>query len=336
MHYLKHSFAAAALCGLALFFTACGKEPAVTEATSAAAPEAFDLSLLSGPPDVAIESITKAVGEGNGLVLWQAMPSSYQSDVTSIVQLAGQKTDAELYDAFFATINRLVAVADQQKEFVFNTSLGGERDPEDTAKLRQAWPSIASIVNTLGSSSIASSAGLQNFEGSAFFETTVSGILKEIEGISKLSEDSEMAVFSSIKEAAISVVESTDTTATLLMKLPDGSEENERFVKVDDRWVPEEMAANWSAQISEARNNLEAIDPEEFAAQKPMYLSVFAMIDGVLAQIEAAQTQEQFDLALQGAMMPIMGMLMMGGFGADADAAPMPAMPQMPPMAPVQ
>lgn len=333
MKTLQQTLTTFLLGGSVLFMAACGKDAVEVEVV----PKTPDYSALSGAPDSAIQSIMQAVGEGNGLMLWQAMPASYQSDVTAIVQLAGQKTDPDLYDAFFATVNRLVAVADKQKEFMFNTSLGGERDPEATAKLRQAWPSIASIVQTLGSSSIASSAGLQNFEGSAFFQNTVSVILKDVEALSKLSDDPEVTALSRIKEAAISVVESTDTTATLLMKMPDGSEETEAFVRVENRWVPQEMAEGWAAQMMEARAALEAVNPEELAAQKPMYLGVIGMIDGVLAQIDSAQTQEQFDLALQGAMMPIMGLLMMGGQGGgDAPMPPMPAMPPMAPMPPVR
>ena len=59
-------------------------------------------------------------------------------------------------------------------------------------------------------------------------------------------------------------------------------------------------------------------------------MGVLTMIDGVLTQIAAAETQEQFDQSLQGAMMPIMGLMMMGqsmGGGMSAPAAPMPAAP---------
>jgi len=51
------------------------------------------------------------------------------------------------------------------------------------------------------------------------------------------------------------------------------------------------------------------------------------MFEGILTQIEAAETQEQFDQALQGAMMPIMGLMMMqGGMGGGSE----PAMPVAP------
>ena len=63
-------------------------------------------------------------------------------------------------------------------------------------------------------------------------------------------------------------------------------------------------------------------------------MGVLTMIDGVLAQIAAAETQEQFDQSLKGAMMPIMGMMMMGqgmGGGWCAPAAPMPEAPVVAP-----
>ena len=104
---------------------------------------------------------------------------------------------------------------------------------------------------------------------------------------------------------------------------------------MEDRWVPQEMADEWTTQMAEARAKLEAINPAQMEQQKPQILSVFAMIDGVLTQIDAAQTQEQFDQALQGAMMPMMGLMMMGqgmGGGGAAPEMPMaPVMPEVPP-----
>ena len=41
-------------------------------------------------------------------------------------------------------------------------------------------------------------------------------------------------------------------------------------------------------------------------------MGMITIVDGILTQLEKAETQEQFDQALQGAMMPI-GILMMQG-----------------------
>lgn len=312
-----------------LIFSACGKKSESPEESTTAV-EQFTY------PDAPAEAIKMVLGEvakGNGGVLWQAMPASYQNDVNAIAQLAGTKIDPEIYDKVFATVGRIGAVLDKQKEFVFNTSFMGEApDEEKVVQTTAAWPSIMKMIEGITSSSLSSAEGLKNFEGQAFFEDTVSGLLTDIDALSKLDPDSEEPALSDLANAEIKYLEGTEEVATLEMSMPDQEVENETFVKVEDRWVPQEMADEWTAQMAEARATLEALDPTQMAQQKPQIMGVFAMIDGVLAQIDAAETQEQFDQALQGAMMPMMGLMMMGqGVGGGAPAAPeMPVVSPMP------
>ena len=293
-------------------------------------------SALSGSPDKAIETVIHSFADAEGGVLWQAMPSSYQNDVTEIVQLAGSKLDAEIYDKVFAVLGKTMSVADKQKEFIFNTKLGPTMAEEDIEKFRAAWPSAMNLMDTLTSSPISSTEGLQSFDGKAFFSETVSSMIADMEALAQLNPETEDLPVSAYKQAEVVLLESTETTANLQINLPDGGSEKETFVKVEDRWVPEEMSLEWPTSIADARAQLEGIDPDQFAEQKPQLLSVFAMLDGVLTQIEAAETQEQFDQALQGAMMPIMGLMMMGqGMKQMPEMRPAPTMPTQPEMPPV-
>lgn len=290
-------------------------------------------SVLSGSPDKAIQTVIHSLGNGEGAVLWQAMPGSYQNDVTEIVQLAGSKLDAEIYDKAFAVFGKTMSVADKQKEFIFNTNLGTPMAVEDVEKLRSAWPSVTSLVNTLTSSPISSTEGLRSFDGEAFFGETVSSVIGDMETLAELNPETEDLPISAYNEVEVLLLESTETTANLQINLPDGKSEEEMFVKVEERWVPQELSLEWPANIADARTRLEAIDTEQIAQQKPQIMSVFAMLDGVLTQIEAAETQEQFDQALQGAMMPIMGLMMMGQ-GIGGGVGPGPQMQSTPPMPP--
>lgn len=318
----------------ALSFTACGQKPDSADESTAAAED----RKMPEAPDGAIQFVADQLAEGNGVVLWQAMPASYQDDVNSIAQLAGTKIDPEIYDKVFATVGRAVAVLDKQKAFVFETSLaGGEPDEESSAQLREAWPSIKQIGETLTASSVATAAGLQDFEGQAFFKDTVSDLLVEMDTLAQLQPESEQSLFADLSEVEVRYVEGTEDEAILEMSVPGEEVEAQSFVKVEGRWVPRDMAEQWNDQVAEARSTLEGIDPAQIEEQKPQILSVFAMIDGVLAQIEAAETQEQFDQALQGAMMPLMGLMMMGqGMGGDGSAPEMPVEPALPdaPVAP--
>lgn len=315
-------FTLALLLAAATIYTGCGPK---TDSAGGAIPES---------PDGAIKYIATELSKGDGGVLWQAMPASYQQDVNSIARLAGTKIDAEIYDRVFATLARAASVLDKQQGFIFESSLtpgAGVSKEEGSAQVRQAWPSIKKIVDTLTSSPLATAAGLQNFDGATFFKGTVSNLLTDIDALTKLDPEHQESFLNSLSQVSVNYVEGTENEVVLQLAVPGEEVEAETFVKVEDRWVPQDMATEWATQLMETRSKLEAIDPAKMAEQKSQILNVFTMIDGVLTQIEAAETQAQFDQALQGAMMPLMGLMMMGQGLGGGDAAPaMPVMPEQP------
>jgi hypothetical protein len=178
------------------------------------------------------------------------------------------------------------------------------------------------MIHAITSSELASVAGMINFNGQSFCDTTVSKFAEYTKALGDLAGES--LVLSDYTNAVVSIVASDELQATLLTSIPGQVPQEQVFTKIEGRWVPMEMANGWAAQMAEATASLEAISPESVASQKPQMMGILTMIDGVLTQIAAAETQEQFDQSLQGAMMPLMGLMMMGqGLGAPAvPAAP--------------
>ena len=327
-----HKFLLLIILAGATCFTACGDQ-----SDEAQGPAAGSVKTDSFPdaPDAAMQYVLGGLADANGAVLWEAMPQSYRADVNAIAQLAGSKIDPDIYDKVFATISRIATVFDKQKEFIYSSVLvDGKYDQAQVAQMRAAWPSVMNIVQALTNSSLSSAAKLQDFKGETFFANTMSTMLAQMDALSKLQPDNEGQSLADFKKVEIEYLEGTDTEAILKMSIPGQVAGTENFIKVEGRWVPQEMADTWASQIVETRTKLEAIDPNQMLKQKPQILSVFVMVDGVLTQIEAAETQEQFDQALQSAMMPIMGLLMMGQSmkGGMMNSAPQtrPAMPVAP------
>ena len=285
---------------VALFITACDAGVSSTEFT------------IPDEPSAAIQTIADEMLTGNYSILWRVMPASYQADVNAIAQLAGAKVDPEIYDKSFGLVGRFAKVADKQKSFILNTKLGGEQSAEQVAEIEAAWPSIVGFVQTIATSSISSSAGLRAFDGQVFSEQTLPVLFKYSNDLAALSD--EKNPFGSLEFDSLKTVVSTDTTAVIEITFTNGDVETEDFAKVENRWVPAEMAINWSTQMADVKKQLEAISSEEMAKNKPQIMGMITMLDGILTELEEAETQEQFDQALRGAMMPI-GMLMMQGMG---------------------
>ena len=294
---------------VALFFTACGAGISSTTVT------------IPDEPFAAMQTIADEVIAGNYSILWHAMPTSYQTDINAIARLAGSKVDPEIYDKSFGLFGRFAEVADKQKLFILNTSLVGKQPAEQIAEIEAAWPSIIGFVQTIVTSSISSSAGLRAFDGQVFSEETLPELFKYSNDLAAISNEENP--FGSLQFGSLKTVESTDTTAVLEITFASGDVEAVDFTKVENRWVPAEIAINWSTEMAAAKKQLQVISSEEIAKNKPQLMGMITMLDGILTQLNNAKTQEQFDQALQGAMIPI-GLLVMQSMGEGIGAPTKP------------
>lgn len=301
------SAALALSAGALLTFTACSPK-----SKSASLPEA---------PDAAMRAIADELGAGNAVVLWTATPATYQKDVTELVQLAGTKLDAEVYDRGFALITKLSDVLGKQRAFILSSPMAGQI--QNREQVEANWDNGVAMLRSLATSKISTVEGLKSFDGAAFLDSTGDEILALAHKMSASSKDGPLS--EQLKKTVFTVENVTATSATLTMKDDNGVTETTTLTKVDGRWVPADMASEWTAKIAEAKTNLAALKPEEMAQNKPQILGALTMAEGVLGQLEAAKTQAEFDAALQGAMMPIMGLMMMsqsmtGGASGGASA----------------
>ena len=87
----------------------------------------------------------------------------------------------------------------------------------------------------------------------------------------------------------------------ICMHLAEAAEEVE-FTKVDGRWVPKDMAAEWPKMMKEARAAVDGISEGEIKKGKAKIMAMMAMIDTVLDQLAKAETQKDFDAALKDAL----------------------------------
>ena len=209
-------------------------------------------------------------------------------------------------------MNKLTQVATDKQDFILNTNIAGEaKSVEEKAEMEAAWPAAISFLNTLNSSQIASLEGLRSFDGQTFCGTTVSELLFQLDALAALSGDEFR--LADLSKMAVNIVESTEDTATLEVSIPGEEPDIATYTKVDGRWLAKDLASGWADGVALAKANLLELTPEVVAQNKPQMLMAYGMVDGILTNLQNAQTQEEFDQALQGAMMPLMGLMMMGG-----------------------
>lgn len=255
-------------------------------------------------PVLALELITRELAEGNGGIIWDAMPASYQNDINSVAHLLAEKVDAELYNKIFYLIRRIIDVANKQEKFIFNTNFGDKISEENLVKVEAAWSPIIGLTKCLSRSSIANAEGLKSFDGQSFFGSTVSSLIRYTTDIVLSSGGKKPFEYSSID-----LLESNNKRTILGLTSASGTVQRMEFTNLQGRWIPTNISSEWVKTMAEFKRKLEAINPEELAKNKPRLIALIAMLEGVLKQMDMAETQVQFDLSLQRAVLPLVGLL---------------------------
>lgn len=255
-------------------------------------------------PVLALELITRELAEGNGGIIWDAMPASYQNDINSVAHLLAEKVDAELYNKIFYLIRRIIDVANKQEKFIFNTNFGDKISEENLVKVEAAWSPIIGLTKCLSRSSIANADGLKSFDGQSFFGSTVSSLIRYTTDIVLSSGGKKPFEYSSID-----LLESNNKRTILGLTSASGTVQRMEFTNLQGRWIPTNISSEWVKTMAEFKRKLEAINPEELAKNKPRLIALIAMLEGVLKQMDMAETQVQFDLSLQRAVLPLVGLL---------------------------
>jgi hypothetical protein len=273
----------------------CAKEePPVIEAAFPETPkETFDIVALN-------------LGEHHPEILWEALPPSYRQDVTELTTLFVETMDAEVYDRAFTVMNRAVEVLHDKKEMVLQSSTLAATgvDPEEVDRV---WTSSLLFAGTFLNSEISTLGGLGAVDWEQYLATTGHDLMLQAGEFPRNSEEDPYALLAS---AEAEIVTATDESATMRITVPDEDPEEIDLVRVEDRWIPAEMANQWPEAVATAREQLQSMTPEQIEGLKTQAMFGLGMAEGVIEQVAAMESLEQFDAMMGPMLESVLGMVM--------------------------
>jgi hypothetical protein len=275
-------------------------------------------------PEGAVLNVSKGLSEDKPEVLWQALPESYQKDVNDLIATAAKGADPDVYNQSFGIAKKIVQVLQKKKDLIITHPMLAQANPQ---QLAQNWDSIVNVVSLIVNSDLSDLNKVKTLDVEKVLSTTGSQLMKSIPELSKLSP--EKFDFKA-KMASVKATQVKTEGDTVIVKLEmDGEPPKEdSFKKVEGKWIFKDIADNWKANVAKAKTDLEKAISASKSQNKELTLSQLKMIDGVLDQILAAKTAEEFNKAVQGGMMAVGGLIapLMGGPKAGgAPPAPAPA-----------
>lgn len=260
-----------------------------------------------------VNGVVTELAKGNPKAVWDAMPASYQKDVTEIIHLAAGKVDPGVMTKMQGLMGKTTNLLKTKKAFILNSPMLADAGPE-IAELEKNWDGMVGLAQTLVDSDLMKIEKLKTMDPGAFLGTTGTKLMTQIQVLAKASGTDMLATIGQAK--ATHKADTENGNAIVTMSHPDERDEDLEFTKVDGKWVPADMAKEWDAQMAAAKAEIANINPEQQQQQNMQAIMMMTMVETVVDQLAVAKTQEEFDATL-GALL--------GGFGLGApqdDAGP--------------
>ena len=253
--------------------------------------------LIPDTPDGTVLAVARHLADHDPAILWEALPESYRSDINELTRTFAAKMDPELYDRSMALVRRAVEVLQDKQAIILGSSIVTSTGV-DVDEVGRSMTGGLAAAHALMSSEITTLQGLGAVDWPQFLSTTGAQLLTLADSSAEKTADDAGATDSSLaslRDVTVEVVSSEGDAAVLRVTAPGKAPEDVEMTRVEGRWVPAEMAAEWTEKVAEAQARLEELTPEKIAELKPQAMFGLAMAEAFVEQVAAIQTSEEFD-----------------------------------------
>ena len=260
-------------------------------------------------PDGTVRAVMQSLADRHPEVLWQALPASYQRDITDLTHAFADRMDPEIWQTVFRLGNKAVGVLRDKKQYILDSSLmtaSGDR----RAQVESNWDTVVAALDSLFSSEISDLDSLERIDWDRFLRTTGTEVMTRVHDISAASdaEEADEDVLAKIQRTTVELVSRDGDHATVRISAPGEEPEDVPLTLVEGRWVPTDMAEDWDSRVAEARQEIAGLSDEEIANNKVQVMAFCGMAEAVLDQLAAVNSTEEFEQAIQSISGPFTGM----------------------------
>jgi hypothetical protein len=255
-------------------------------------------SSVPGTPEGTVEAVAKGISEKQPDIVWEAMPASYQEDVNGLIHQFAEAMDESVHEKLFEVTSKLENVLSSKKEFIVNSKMLSQ-GPIDKAEFEKNYDSLVDLIAAVNNSDVADLGALKNADAGDMLASTGRDVMEALAALSAASKDDPMGdMLDELKGIKVEVLSSDENAAKVKTTVGDKVEEID-LVKVDERWVPKEMAEGWDDGIAMAKKNLEEM-AKAMKENKMQQIGMLGGIEATLDELLKVESQEEFDQFLEG------------------------------------
>jgi hypothetical protein len=251
----------------------------------------------AGSAAAAVLAVVDGLKENRLDAFWDFLPASYQKDLNDLVHRFAERMDPQLWAKSVVTLRKLAGVLKEQNEYLVAiraSQIENEGRQADPKALAAEMTAIGNLLETLLGSDLADLEKLKTVDGKKFLAGTGRRLLDQL----RATGHDPFAELGDLSDLTVSQASSEGDSATLAIQGPDGPAKDHEFVRVEGQWIPRTIAKNWYENMMQANAWLSLLSPDNLKEDKPQIMALLSAVDGVLNQMAAAKSQNEFMSAL--------------------------------------
>ena len=261
-------------------------------------------------PDKVVDTVAKGLSKNEPQVIWHALPESYQKDVNGLLSDFAAKMDKDIWNKSFELVQKIITILKTKKDLILTGDMVNKA-PVDKKQISENWGSFVSILELILKSELADLEKIRKLDIEKFLAGTVSDLMKKASELSKLEkEDKYNKELDKLTRIKTSIIKTENEETTLKIEAPEKEPEMVVFIKVNNKWIPKELADQWKEKISKIKNELSDVSKKITAEEKQKLRGMMKSFDGILDQILAAKTKEDFESIISQGIGMVIGMFL--------------------------
>lgn len=236
-------------------------------------------------PEGTVEVVVDGLVQHHPEIVWRALPPSYQQDVADLTREFADTVDPAVFDRAVAVARKGAVVLQSKKELILGSEIL-EKSQVDAETVDIYWETAVHMLDALLASDVADLSTLRELDVETFLATTGSDLMDHASKLPAENEDMESFAqrVAALEQANVDLESEDGDHALVLLEVPDQDTTELRLIRVEDRWVPAELAAQWPHAVAEARAKIEMLSGEEAAQTRVQVLFGIGIVEGFMSK----------------------------------------------------
>ena len=258
-------------------------------------------------PDGTMRVVLDGLAQHHPEIVWNALPASYQQDVSDLSRDFAETVDPAVFDRAVAVARKGVVVLQSKKGLILSSQYL-EQSQVDVETADVLWEASVHMIDSLLASDLADLATLREIDVEAFLSTTGTALMDSAaempaEGEEMVSFSQRVAVW---EQTEVELLSKDGDRAVVLLTVPDEEPIEMSMVFIEDRWIPTELSTQWPVAVDQARSRIEMLGSDEAAQIRVQVLFGIGIVEGFIDQIDLMETTDEFDDLVGGVLGNVM------------------------------